>query len=241
MRPGWVYSIIRRSRYWQSPLLSFNSDLIPILSIFGTETLSSLIHETNCPRSANIQNIYPKPAKNHPASNVRSLCCECTAPTTTSNHLLRWRHNEWDGVSNHQPHDCLLNRLSGRISKKTSKPRVTGLCVGNSPGTGEFPAQMVSNAETVSIWGCHHATPARTSKKSQISHPKEKLLIVSTLTDVFFTTPGYNSWLYSCNVARGKKISDAIDMPYGTPFRYFINLKVWRRLPASNDICCPFY
>ena len=32
-------------------------------------------------------------------------------------------------------------------SKKTSQVRVTGLCVGNSPGTGEFPAQMASNAE----------------------------------------------------------------------------------------------
>ena len=38
-----------------------------------------------------------------------------------------------------------------RISKKTSKLRVTGLCAGNSPGTGEFPAQMVSNAENVSM------------------------------------------------------------------------------------------
>ena len=24
---------------------------------------------------------------------------------------LQWRQNERDGVSNHQPHDCLLNRL----------------------------------------------------------------------------------------------------------------------------------
>ena len=39
---------------------------------------------------------------------------------------LRWRHNGHDGVSNHQPHDCLLNRLFGR--KKTSKLRVTGFC-----------------------------------------------------------------------------------------------------------------
>ena len=50
-------------------------------------------------------------------------------------------------LSNHQPHHCLLNRLFGRRSKKTSKLRVTGLCAGNSPGTGEFPAQMASNAE----------------------------------------------------------------------------------------------
>ena len=27
---------------------------------------------------------------------------------------LEWRHNEYDGVSNHQPHDCLLNCLCMR-------------------------------------------------------------------------------------------------------------------------------
>ena len=69
---------------------------------------------------------------------------------------LRWRHNGHDNVSNHQPHYCLLNRLFRRRSKKTSKLRGTGLCVGNSPGTGEFPAQMDSNAENVSIWWRHH-------------------------------------------------------------------------------------
>ena len=65
---------------------------------------------------------------------------------------LQWRHNGHDGVSNHQPRDCLLNRLLGRRSKKTSKLRITGLCERNSPLTGEFPAQMASNAENVS----HH-------------------------------------------------------------------------------------
>ena len=29
---------------------------------------------------------------------------------------LQWRHNERDGGSNHQPHDCLLNRLVGHRS-----------------------------------------------------------------------------------------------------------------------------
>ena len=70
---------------------------------------------------------------------------------------LQWRHNERDGLSNHQPHGCLLSRLCRRRSKKTSKPRVTGLCEGNSPVTGEFPAQKSSNAENVSIWLSHHA------------------------------------------------------------------------------------
>ena len=39
--------------------------------------------------------------------------------------------------------------------KKKSNFRVTGLCEGNSPVTGEFPAQMASNVENDSIsW--HH-------------------------------------------------------------------------------------
>ena len=39
------------------------------------------------------------------------------AAPTTSSFSLRWRHNGGDSVSNHQPHDCLLNRLFGRRSK----------------------------------------------------------------------------------------------------------------------------
>ena len=45
---------------------------------------------------------------------------------------------------------------SSRRSKKTPKLRVTGLCEGNSPVTGEFPAQRACNAENVSIWWRHH-------------------------------------------------------------------------------------
>ena len=52
---------------------------------------------------------------------------------------LQWRHNEYDGVSNYKSHDCLLNRLFRRRSKKTSKLRATGICEGNSPVTGESP------------------------------------------------------------------------------------------------------
>ena len=69
---------------------------------------------------------------------------------------LQWCYNERTVISNQQPHDCLLNRLFGRISKKPSKLRVTGLCAGNSPVIGEFPAQKASNAENVSIWWRHH-------------------------------------------------------------------------------------
>ena len=50
-------------------------------------------------------------------------------------------------------HSTVYSRLR---SKKTSKLRVTGLCEGNSPVTGEFPAQKTSNAEYVPIWLRHH-------------------------------------------------------------------------------------
>ena len=69
---------------------------------------------------------------------------------------LQWRHNGRNGVSNHQPHDCLLNGLFRRRSKKAPKLRVTCLCAGNSPVTGEFHAQMASNVENVSIWWRRH-------------------------------------------------------------------------------------
>ena len=71
---------------------------------------------------------------------------------------LQWRDNDLSGVSNHQPHGCLLNRLFRRRSKKTSKLRVRHwpLC-GEFTRTGEFPTQRASYAENVSIWWRHHA------------------------------------------------------------------------------------
>ena len=69
---------------------------------------------------------------------------------------LQWCHNGHDGVPNHRRLDCLLTRLFGRRSKKTSKLRVTGLCEGNSPVTSQFPSQRASNAEYFSIWWRHH-------------------------------------------------------------------------------------
>ena len=57
-----------------------------------------------------------------------------------------------------------INRLFSRRLKKTSKLTVTGLCEGNSPVTGQFAAQMVSNAENVSIWWRHHEVPLFTTR-----------------------------------------------------------------------------
>ena len=71
----------------------------------------------------------------------------------------RWRHNGRVGVSNHRRLDGLLNRLFRLRSKKTSKPRLTGRCEGNSPVTSEFPSQRTSNAESPSH-GASHAENA---------------------------------------------------------------------------------
>ena len=57
-----------------------------------------------------------------------SLCCIYNVTLKSKHYSGR------GGVSNHQRPDCSLNR-----TKKTSKLRVTGFCVGNSPVTGESP------------------------------------------------------------------------------------------------------
>ena len=71
---------------------------------------------------------------------------------TVSTCSLQWRHNQRDGVSNHRRLDSLLNR----VFRRRSKFRVIGLCAGNSPVTGEFPAQRASDAKNDSIWWRHH-------------------------------------------------------------------------------------
>ena len=81
--------------------------------------------------------IYPK---NYAHKSLCCFCCRMALVVFIHIHIpLHWRHNEHNGVSNHQPHGCLLNRLIKRRSKKTSKLRVTGLCVGNSPGPVNSP------------------------------------------------------------------------------------------------------
>ena len=73
-----------------------------------------------------------------------------------------------------------MSCLSRRRSKKTSKLCVTGLCAGNSPGTGEFPAQMASYAEIFSIWWRHHVL--QDWEQSQWSNPQEQGIIGYYLT-----------------------------------------------------------
>ena len=45
---------------------------------------------------------------------------------------------------------------SGADQRKQQRFYFSGFCEGNLPVTGEFPAQMASNVENVSIWWHHH-------------------------------------------------------------------------------------
>ena len=132
---------------------------------------------------------------------IRHMISSSCYPNIT----FHWRHNGRYVVSNHQPRDCLLNRLFSRRSKKTSKLCVTGLCVGNSSATGEFPAQRASNTENASVWWrflgkirsvCRHAHIS-THKHTFIEYIPRKMYIVLWL--LFIGNP--REYVYSIVIA----------------------------------------
>ena len=107
----------------------------------------------------------------HRLHSLQDACCDWQhAVNSTEKHMrmpITVTSNERYSISNYQPHDCLLNSLFRHRLKKTSKLRVTGLWAGNSPVTGEFPAQRASNAKNVSIWCGHHAEHESQSSTKQ--------------------------------------------------------------------------
>ena len=132
---------------------------------------------------------------------------------------LQWRHNGRDGVSNHQSHDCLLNRLVRHRSKKISKLRVTGIGAGNSPVTSEFPAQRASNASFITylqIQSIDTSLPMFSSTLPLKIKFQHSIKIVLSLFNVLFlnvalslsavltssrdrlssTPPGNHNWLF---------------------------------------------
>ena len=87
---------------------------------------------------------------------------------------LQWRHNEHNGVLFAQPF------IQAR-PKKTSTLHVIGLCEGNSPVNGEFPAQRASNAENVSIWWRHRGVRSTCTK----SHKTPKTYTMSIINGMY--------------------------------------------------------
>ena len=109
------------------------------------------------------------------AMGVTKLPSSCSIPKTVRNQFIRyyicsWRVGIYHFKLRHYT-DVIMGTIASQITsltidysivysdanqRKKSKLRVTGLCARNSPGTGEFPAQMASYAENVSIWWRHN-------------------------------------------------------------------------------------
>ena len=139
--------------------------------------------------------------------------------------------SQWaDSVSNHQPHHCLISRLFGCWSTKTSKLRVTGLCAGNSPWTGEFPAQMASYAENVSIWWRHHESAwcARIFHEISCAILNDVTWSAKTRSRSLTNPPGQNGHhLWQTTISNGFFLSDRNSIR--------ISLKFVPYSPISNN------
>ena len=118
---------------------------------------------------------------------------------------LQWRHNGPDGVSNHQPHDCLLKRLFRRRSKKTPKLRVTGLC------EGEFPAQMASNTENISILWRHHHNER--FEKMFISWWRRGMVTLSALVALWEGVNGEFPWSFDVSLLLVWIVEQSVGFP----------------------------
>ena len=149
---------------------------------------------------------------------------------------LQWRHNGHNSVSNYQPHDCLLNRLFRRRSKKTSKLRANGLCAGNSSAIGEFHAQMASNAENVSNWWRHHEC-----NNGNINTMHFKAACLFCLCSDTSVSASDNN-VYTLNYKRGpseSRFSTLRPKQHGCNFaddifkRIFLNENVWMAIEIS--------
>ena len=124
-------------------------------------------------------------------SLVRSLYDLCSTIA-----ILQWRHDGHDGFSNHQPHDCLLNLLSRRKSKKTSKLRVTGIYAGNSPWIPRTKCQWRGKCSIG--WrqhgdGCKHCMQSCYDWPCLTHLPRDKMAAISQtiFSDAF-------SWMKNC-------------------------------------------
>ena len=94
---------------------------------------------------------------------------------------LQWRHNGCDGVSNHQPHYCLPNRLFWRRKNKHQSSASLAFVWGIHRWPMSSP-QMASNAENVSIWWRHHGL---TFLSTQYWNHKSIITIYNQYTDSY--------------------------------------------------------
>ena len=82
---------------------------------------------------------WPEDSRGMATRGNKTPNTQAPSPSRCMLDILQWHHNGRDGVSNHQTHDCILNRLFMSRAKKASKLRVTGLWGGEFTGDRWIP------------------------------------------------------------------------------------------------------
>ena len=110
---------------------------------------------------------------------------------------VQWRHHEHDGVSNHQPNDCLLNRLFRcRLKKHQGSASLAFVreirrSTVNSPPKGPVTRKMFPFDDVIMVWDLFNQVPQRR-----------------------FTGNGVIKWFFWCHWSnRGEKVFTTCTKP----------------------------
>ena len=139
------------------------------------------------------------------SANILDILQSCSKPGRGKhNFTLLWHQHYNDVIMSLMVSEItslmiIYSAVYSRRSKKTWKLRVSGLCVGNSPVTCEFPTQRVSNAENVSIWWCHHEISIMASQITGHSTVYKNLLRLSEMKQSKCCISGLFGWESSVN------------------------------------------
>ena len=124
---------------------------------------------------------------------THGLVCNCVG------YSLQWRHNGYDGVSNHQSHDCLLKHLFRCRSKKTPKLASLAFVWGihrwpvNSPHKWPVTHFQLMTSSWKTNGGKAIVTPGSTYQEllwwSDLPHVKRKTLLWQRSYHTFSSTP----------------------------------------------------
>ena len=98
--------------------------------------------------------------------------------------------------------------------REKSKPRVTGLCEGNTPVTGGFSSQRASNAKSASIWWRHHAGLNKHGNWWQTSFSNG--VSIHIVLQSFLSSPRCNSGRHGGNRSGMMEISQTLSKPMMT-------------------------
>ena len=141
--------------------------------------------------------------------------------------------------------------IQAQIKENIKAPRPWPLC-GESPVTGEFPAQRASNTENVSIWWCHHVMYYLLDAWEQIpvkckSNNKSFPLKTMLFKMEFVKYPSFYTCLkvFAVKLApykRGYSLINITDTQSGMDSIFFANtISVLNSWTSCDGIKCPTF